>query len=116
MLLKLNKLSQIITSRCGGHCRDGRGRHRCLPPGHIRAPVLRLGHLALAVLGRGPVGVLGQALDLEELGRLEEGGEVTLAHVDLAHVDELEYGVKIHKRDITQKQDRMLPTVNACKR
>ena len=62
-----------------------------------------------------PVGVLRQPLDLEQLGRLEEGGEVGLGHVDLAHVDELEDGVEVNKRDITQEEDGVLPAGNTCK-
>ena len=56
-----------------------------------------------------PVCVLGQALDLEQLGGLEEGGEVGLGHVDLPHVDELEDGVQVHERDITEEEDGVLP-------
>ena len=56
------------------------------------------------------VSVLGQPLDLQKLGSLQEGGQVGLGHSDLTHIDELEDGVQIQKCDIMEKKDRVLPT------
>ena len=77
------------------------------PSGAVPTAANVLGHILLLVPGGG---VLGQPLDLQQLGSLQEGGQVGLVHSDLTHVDELEDGVQIQKCDIMEKKDRVLPS------
>ena len=51
---------------------------------------------------------VGQTLDLEALGNLEEGGEVLLIHGDFAPVHELKKGFHLVIADILQKDDWVL--------
>ena len=78
-------------TRCeGGIARGSRGGGG---PGHGRGLVLA--HV-------------GQALDLEPLSHLEEGGEVLLVHGDLAPVHELQESLHLVIADILQKDDWVL--------
>ncbi len=54
------------------------------------------------------LGRLGQALDFEPLGRLEEGGQLILGHVHLAGVHELENGREMLKGHVFEDNDGML--------
>jgi len=77
------------------------------PSGAVSTAANVLGHILLLVPGGG---VLGQPLDLQQLGSLQEGGQVGLGHSNLTHVDELEDGVQIQKCYIMEQKDRVLPT------
>ena len=51
---------------------------------------------------------LGQALDLEPLRGLEEGGQLVLGHVDLAGVHELQDGGEVLDGHVLQDDDGVL--------
>ena len=83
-----------------------RGRHRQGQPGRGRGGAEGGGGPGH---GRGLVlAHVGQALDLEPLGHLEEGGEVLLVYGDLAPVHELQESLHLVIADILQKDDWVL--------
>ena len=51
---------------------------------------------------------LGQPLDLEPLGSLEEGRQLVLRHVDLSGVHELQDGRQVLERHVLQDDDGVL--------
>ena len=51
--------------------------------------------------------LVGQALDLEQLGHLEELGQLLLGHVHLAVVHEVQQQLHVVLTDVSQDHDRM---------
>ena len=54
------------------------------------------------------LGGLGQALDLEILGKHQEGVEILLCNVDLAVVDEVDKGLEVSELDASKIDERMM--------